>query len=49
MKIKCYFKECGYEWDYKGNNPIVVTCPRCYNKIFIRKLNRIKEENEKNQ
>lgn len=38
MKIKCYNKECKYEWDYKGKSKFYVTCPRCLRKINIRKI-----------
>lgn len=35
MKVKCSNKLCGYEWDYKGDNPFYATCPRCLRKTRV--------------
>lgn len=30
---KC--KNCGYEWEYKGNSEYYATCPRCLYKVRL--------------
>ena len=42
-KIKCKRKDCQYEWIYKGNQKFWATCPRCHNKVSLKKQ---EEENE---
>jgi len=50
MEIKC--KKCQYKWNYKGKSEYYATCPRCYNKINIKKDVRrqkcLVKENSKN-
>jgi len=36
--------KCNHKWEYKGDSDYYLTCPRCYNKINLRK---IKEKYEK--
>jgi len=43
MKMKCYFEDCGYEWDYKGSHPFYATCPRCLRKLKITRA-RVEQE-----
>jgi len=43
MKLKHI--KCGYEWEYKGTNPWVATCPRCLGKVFIKKEHTLYDEN----
>ena len=43
MKLKCKNSKCNYVWEYKGENPFYATCPRCYNKVNIKK-SKVEEE-----
>ena len=43
MKMKCYHKDCGYEWDYNGKAPFYATCPRCLRKVKITRA-RVNDE-----
>jgi hypothetical protein len=38
MKIRCNNEKCKYEWDYQGDNIFYATCPRCLNKVKVRKI-----------
>jgi hypothetical protein len=42
MLVKCQNKKCNHEWNYKGESEFYATCPRCLNKV------RIKKEKNKN-
>lgn len=44
IKIKCTNPECGHEWEYKGESKFYVTCPHCYRKINLNKLDNSKEK-----
>ena len=33
MKLKC--KICKHNWEYKGKNKVLATCPDCHNKVKI--------------
>ena len=48
MKIKCTNVKCLYEWNYLGKQKFYCTCPRCLNKVNIKK-NKQKQgvENDK--
>ncbi len=43
MKMKCYHKDCLYEWDYNGKAPFYATCPRCMRKVKITRA-RVEQE-----
>lgn len=45
MKIKCLKKECGYEWDYKGDSKFYATCPHCLTKVKIPDSNKKRSKN----
>lgn len=36
MKLKCPNKECGYIWNYGGDNKFYGTCPRCLRKVSVK-------------
>jgi hypothetical protein len=37
MKLKCNNKKCLNEWEYKGKSEFYATCPKCYNKVKVKK------------
>lgn len=41
MKLKCYFKDCKNEWDYKGKNKHYATCTDCMRKVSIKKAKKL--------
>jgi len=47
MRMKCYFEDCGYEWDYKGSHPFYATCPRCLRKLKITRAQVLEGGEEK--
>jgi hypothetical protein len=35
MKLKC--QRCKHEWNYRGKNLWVTSCPRCHTSVSVRK------------
>jgi len=38
----CY--KCKYKWNYKGKQEYYLTCPHCYNKLNVKRLEREKND-----
>jgi len=38
MKVKC--PKCKHGWNYLGKSKYYITCPHCYKKINIKKIER---------
>lgn len=36
----CY--RCGYSWSYNGKSLFYITCPKCMNKLSLKRINEAK-------
>lgn len=41
MELKC--KRCKHKWNYKGKSEWYATCPKCLNKVRIKKVKNVKK------
>jgi hypothetical protein len=46
-KIECVCHRCKYRWLYRGNSKYIACCPRCKMTVYIPKMLRLKEAQNK--
>ena len=41
-------QRCNYNWNYKGVNPYVCSCPFCHTSVTVYKKRNLEKENDSN-
>jgi hypothetical protein len=46
-KIECVCHRCNYRWQYRGSSKYIACCPRCKMTVYIPKMLRLREAQNK--